>query len=42
MHYFGEKMHKTTIFLHKSKKIGCCFIEVGFKMPVLLFEFVRC
>ena len=35
MHYFGKKMHKTKVFLHKSEKIGCCFIEVGFKMPVL-------
>lgn len=27
MHYFGESMHKTTVFLHKSVKIGCYFIE---------------
>ena len=27
MHYFGEKMHKTKVFLHKSEKIGCCFVK---------------
>ena len=26
MHYFGEKMHKTIVFLHKSEKYA--FISV--------------
>lgn len=26
MHYFGEKMHKTKVFLHKSEKYA--FISV--------------